>query len=157
MIRIPVVMVSAVFLSLIACGGPASYTTPLILQSQIVQSACEEISTAEVPGPVVTVRVQNGTVVVTHENLYLPKGTVLGIEDRDGLMSWRDAEAYYYLDGGTDFISLRESARMVNSDIFCLYDLTVTIRNISGGEYTFYLFDHTGAAVPEATVDLDIR
>ena len=155
--KIPFLIASAVLVLSVSCGGQESYTTPLILQNQIDQSVCEEVSTAEVPGPAVSVRVLNGTVVVTHENLYLPKGTVLGIEDRDGLMSWRDAEAYYYLDAGTDFITLRESARIVNSDIFCLYSLTTTIRNISGGEYTFYLFDHNGAAVPEATVDLDIR
>lgn len=150
-------VVAVAFLIAVSCGGQESYTTPLILQNQIVQGECQEISTAEVPGPIVSVSIRNGTVVVSHENLYLPRGTALGIEDREGLISWRDAEPYYYLDAGTDFITLHESARLVNSEIFCLYTFTVTIRNISGGEYTFYLFDYNGAAVSEATVDLDIR
>lgn len=150
-------IIALVFLLVVACGGQESYTTPLILQSRIVQSDCEEISTAMAPLPAVTVDVRSGSVVVRHDNIYLPKGSLLGIEDRDGLLSWRDSEAYYYLDAGTEFITLRESARIVNNEVFCLYSLTVSIGNISGGEYTFYLFDHTGAAIPEATVELDIR
>ncbi len=155
--KIPLLIASAAFVLAVSCGGQESYTTPLILQSRIVQGDCQEISTAEVPPQAVTVSVRNGAVSVHHDNIYLPKGTVLGIEDRDGLFSWRDEEAYYYLDAGIDFITLRESARIVNSDVFCLYSFSVSIGNISGGEYTFYLFDHTGTAIPEATVDLDIR
>ncbi|GEM_PF-780757 len=155
-----------------ACGGPASYSTPLVMQNRIVaQSTCEGSDAIDpfddadalfgaddaLPTPSVSVEVQNDTVVLRHENLYLPRGTLLGIEDRDGRLTWRDARPYYYLTADTDFIAVRESARLVAADEFCLYSLTVTIQNISGGEYTFYLFDHTGAAVPEATSLLKIR
>ena len=153
--RTCLLMASAILL--LSCGGPATYSTPLVMQGRIVQSECRELIGTEDPAESVTVKVRGGTIEVFHENLYLPRGTVLGIQDRDGLLSWRGEEPYYYLDADTDYITLRESARMVNNDTFCLYDLAVTIQNVSGGEYTFYLFDHRGTAIPGATVQLDIR
>lgn len=167
-----ILFLGPVLMFFVACGGPASYSTPLVMQNRIVvQSSCDGTDALDatddadsllgpddaLPSPAVSVEVQNDTVVLRHDNLYLPRGTLLGIEDRDGRLSWRDARPYYYLTADTDFISVRESARLVAADTFCLYSLTVTIQNISGGEYTFYLFDPTGAAVPEATSQLKIR
>jgi len=153
---VPIVILAG-SLAIFSCGGPASYSTPLVMESRIVQSDCREIVEGELPAEQVTVKVRGGTIEVRHENLYFPRGTLLGIEDRDGLVSWRDAQPYYYLDADTDYIALRESARLVNNETFCLYDLMVTIQHISGGEYTFYLFDHRGNAIAGATTDLDIR
>jgi len=143
--------------TVVSCGGPASYTTPLVMQNQIIQSECREISETTPPPAEVSVKVVGSTMEVRHQNIYLPRGTLLGIEDRDGHQTWRKEQPYYYLDADTDYIVLRESARMVNSDTFCLYDLAVTIQRISGGEYTFYLFDYRGNLIPEATTRVRIR
>jgi hypothetical protein len=140
-----------------ACGGQESYKSPLVMQNSIVQSECVEVGTAGLPPQEVTVNVRDRSVTVTHTNIYLPRGSLLGIADRNGYLSWRDPAAYYYLDAGYEFLTLRESAHLVASDVFCLYDLTVTIQNFSGGEYTLYLFDHTGAAIDGATTDITIR
>ncbi len=126
------------------------------MDSRILQSEGHAVG-AEAVEERVVVRVRDGLVEVTHENIYLPCGTILGIRDRDGRDSWRDPAPYYYLDADTDYISLRESARLVNSDSFCFYDLTVTIQHISGGEYTFFLFDRQGRAIEAATTDIEIR
>lgn len=154
---VPLFSFLCVLIFVASCGGPASYTTPLVMDNRIVQSEGRVVEEGTMCEERVTVHVRDGLVEAKHENICLPCGTILGIRDRDGRESWRDPAPYYYLDADTDYIILREVARLVNNDLFCLYDLTVTIQHISGGEYTFYLFDYRGRAIEEATTEIEIR
>lgn len=153
----PLFLLPYTLMFLASCGGPASYTTPLVMDSRIVQSEGRMLEEGTTYEERVTVRVRDGLVEVKHENICLPCGTLLGIRDRDGRESWCDPAPYYYLDADTDYITLREAAQLVNNDLFCLYDLTVTVQHISGGEYTFYLFDHRGRVIEEATTEIEMR
>ncbi len=153
----PVVMVIFGLLLSFSCGGPASYTTPIVMDSRIVQSECRPVEGSEGFEEQITVQVRDGLVEVRHENIFLPRGTVLGIVDQDGRETWRNPAPYYYLDADTDYITVRESAHLVSSEELCLYDLTVTIQSVSGGEYTFYLFDYRGRMIESATTRISMR
>ncbi|HNW83047.1 MAG TPA: hypothetical protein PKG52_09170 [bacterium] len=139
------IVISGLLLSVLySCGGPASYTTPIVNSSDIVQSDCIDFEGTELPAEGFEAKVSGSDVIVTHSNIPAPKNTVMGIIDVDGIYTYDGKFNYYYLEGGEEFITLSEKFRYSSSETTCLYSLKVKITNVSGGIYDLMLFDDKG-------------
>lgn len=130
--------------TLISCGGPESYKTPLINTADIKQSECMEALGDEIKSEEFVAEVQNGNLLILHSNILAPENTEMGIVDVDGNISYEGKYNYYYLEAGEEFISIREKFRESSSQKNCYYDLKIRVKNISGGIYDLSLFDDSG-------------
>ena len=139
-------IISIVFVTVIlfSCGGPESYTTPIIYVGDIFQEECRPVENNELVEEAFSVEVINGDVVVLHSNILVPEHTTMGIIDRDNNNTLDGKFNYYYLEAGDQFISVRETFHISSSQTNCYYDLRIRITNISGGIYDFMLFNDTG-------------
>jgi len=139
-------IISAVFISglLFSCGGPESYTTPIIYVGDIFQEECRPVENNELAEETFSVDVINGDIVVLHSNILVPEHTTMGIIDRDSNNTLDGKFNYYYLEAGDQFISVREIFQRSSSQTNCYYDLRIRITNVSGGIYDLMLFSDTG-------------
>lgn len=140
MVIISILPVSLVF----SCGGPASYSTPIVNSGDIVQSECIELVGTEPPAEEFEAKVSGGDILVTHSNIIAPQNTVMGLMDVDGIYTYDGKFNYYYLEGGEEYITLSEKFRYSSSSNNCLYSLQIRITNVSGGIYDLMLFDDKG-------------
>ncbi len=132
------------FLLVFSCGGPASYSTPIVNSGDIVQSDCIDFEGTEPPSEEFTAKVSGGDILVTHSNILAPQNTVMGLIDADGEYTYDGKFNYYYLEGGEEYITLSEKFRYSSSANNCLYSLQIRITNVSGGIYDLMLFDDLG-------------
>ncbi len=128
----------------ISCGGPPSYTTPIVSSGNVVQSECFVPEEDEVLEEEYEVRVVGGEIVLIHSNILVPENTLMGIIDIDGHITYERTVGYYYLEAGEQFINIREKFKRSSSPKNCYYDLTIRISNISGGTYLLSLFSDEG-------------
>ena len=139
------ILASVSLISLLySCGGPASYSTPIVNSGDIVQSDCVDFEGTELPAEEFEAKVSGSDVIVTHSNIPAPQNTVMGIVDVDGIYSYDGKFNYYYLEGGEEFITVSEKFRYSSSEKNCLYSLQIRITNVSGGIYDLMLFDDKG-------------
>lgn len=129
---------------LYSCGGPESYTTPLVYSGDIVQSECISVDGNKLIEEEFSVEVVNGDIVVEHLNILAAEHTVMGIIDTDGNITLDGKFNFYYLEASDQFISIRETFRRSSSETNCYYDLRIKISNVSGGIYNLMLFNETG-------------
>ncbi len=133
-------LLSLLLLFAVACGGQESFSQPMVKSGDIVQSRC--ISPGKtIPKETMDVSLKGRTITYHHANMLLPRGSVVGIVDRDGAVSWSAALPYYYLEAEEGLINLREIVRYNPSEDMCLYDVTIKITKLSGGEYHFFVYD----------------
>ena len=135
-----------------SCGGPPSYTTPIVTSGNVAQSECYTPEKGETPEEKVEVRSVEGEVLIVHSNILLPENTLVGIIDIDGYVTYERMTSYYYLEAGDQFINVREKFKLSSSPENCYYDMTVRISNVSGGTYHLNLFDNDGVKIHSSEV-----
>ncbi len=136
-----VLFMALIFLS---CGGPPSYTAPVVSGGNVVQSECMTPEGGEKYEENIEVTVVGGDIVIVHSNIFAPENSLLGLKDVDGYLTYERMLNYYYLEAGDQFINVREKFQISSSDKNCLYDMTVRISNVSGGIYHLSIYGHTG-------------
>jgi len=132
---------AALFL-LVSCGDKEGYKTPMVAAGDIYQTACRADGGEEK----ISYKIDGKTIVVKHENIYMPEGTIAGIEDNQGVFSYESGAAYFLLDGDEENINLKEKFKKAGN-AYCYFDLTMTVTNISGGEYGFSVWGDDGREI----------
>jgi hypothetical protein len=135
-----------------SCGGPPSYTAPIVTGGNVVQSECNVPEEGTVLEEKVEVRSVEGEVVIVHSNILLPENTLVGIIDIDGYITYERVTGYYYLEAGEQFINVREKFKLSSSPDNCYYDMTIRISNVSGGTYHLTLFGNDGVKIHSSEV-----
>ena len=131
----------SLFTLLASCGGQESFSIPMVKSGDIVQTSCKEVPSS-LPKEDMHLSLKDRTITYTHTNMVLPKGSVIGIQDRDRAVSWSAGLPYYYLEADEGFMNLHERIRYAANDEMCLYDVTIKITHISGGEYNFFVYNN---------------
>ncbi len=131
---------------IVSCGATESFTNPFVSVDDITQtSECrktpgEEDFSYDVEGDRITYR---------HSNILLPENSVIGIADQYGNASFNTFETILVLDADEENINLSEKIMFSKSSKLCYYDLKVVISNVSGGEYSFNIFDSNGKLIKQ--------
>ncbi|MCK5808770.1 hypothetical protein KAH37_07290 [bacterium] len=141
------------FALLASCGGQESFSIPMVKAGDIVQTSCKEV-TASLPKEDMHLELKDRTLTYTHTNMVLPKGSVIGIEDRDRAISWSAGLPYYYLEADEGFMNLHERIRYATNEEMCLYDVTIKITEISGGEYNFFVYNNDNILTMKVFLDV---
>lgn len=141
------------FVLLSSCGGQESFSIPMVKSGDITQTSCAEIPES-LPQEDMHLSLKERTITYTHTNMVLPRGSVVGIMDRDRAVSWSAGLPYYYLEAEEGFINLREQIRYAASDEMCLYDVTIKITKLSGGEYDFFVYDNDNVLKMKVFMDV---
>ncbi|HDT11719.1 MAG TPA: hypothetical protein ENN58_03150 [bacterium] len=136
----------------VSCGGPPSYTAPVVSSGNVVQSECVVPEKDEPLKEDVQIKVTDGNIIVIHSNILVPENTLMGLIDIDGYVTYERETGYYYLEAGEQFINVREYFKLSSSPRNCYYDMTVRISNVSGGTYLLSLFGDNGEVVHAAEV-----
>ncbi len=131
-------VVSIMLLS--SCGDSRYYTTPVVYKNNIVQSECK----ANGGLSEIFYEVDNDEIVVTHTNILLPEGSLLGIENEYGVSSIDSDYNYYSLPGDDRNINVVETMSASGTANSCYYDLKLTIKNVAGGEYRLSIWNYNG-------------
>ena len=125
----------------VSCGGQEDYTNPVVNRNTIIQSTCNIPEKINKNMEIEEIFSKEKTVTVYFKNVLLPKKSILGIEDSNGIVSFNSSSSVFLLDAGTDYINIRRRVQLSGSPKMCLYDFHFKITNISSGEYTIYLFN----------------
>jgi hypothetical protein len=131
----------------VSCGGPPSYTTPLVSSGNVVQSECFVPENGTLPDEEIEVKVIGGDILVMHSNILMPENTLLGLEDLDGYVTYEKMQSYYYLEAGEQFINIREKFKISSSEKNCFYNLAVRVSNVSGGIYHLSIYGNGGEQI----------
>ncbi len=126
---------------LLACGGQEDYTNPVINRSSMIQSSCKIPENLEKNKESMSILSKDKTLSVYFKNVLLPKNSVLGIKDVNGIVSFDSSSSVFLLDAGTDYINVRRRVKLSGSSQMCFYDFHFKITNISSGEYTVSLYN----------------
>jgi hypothetical protein len=143
---------SVLILFYASCGGPPSYTAPIVTSGNVVQSECTVPEKGDLLEEKVEVRSVEGEIVIVHSNILLPENTLVGIIDIDGYVTYERMTGYYYLEAGDQFINVREKFKLSSSPDNCFYDMTIRISNVSGGTYHLTLFGNDGIKIHSSEV-----
>lgn len=128
------------FIFLSSCGDSRYYTSPVVYKSNIVQSECKQTGGVSE----VLYEVDGDEIIVTHTNILLPEGSLLGLENEYGVSSIDSDYNYYSLPGDDRNINIVEVLSASGSGDSCYYDLKLTIKDVSGGEYCLLIWDYNG-------------
>lgn len=145
------VMIIVMTLLFAACGGLESFTQPRIESSDITMSVCKEEGGEEK----ISYDVKGREVIITHENILLPEYSVIGIEDKNHIRSYESTKTYFDLSADERNIHVTETVKY-GSGKMCLYDFTVRIKNISGGEYRLSVWGESDV-LPESWPDVWVQ